>query len=127
MNAEIYQISADQFERLLPEVNDREVVMFAAKRSAEILVGMFNSEPLCFIGVAPTTLISDTAYVWMIETEEGRKRSRLIARYSKGMVETILLKYIKLHGHCFNPKSAAWLKWLGAEFTSETEFEIRRG
>jgi hypothetical protein len=124
---EIYQISPQQFDRMLGEVSNREVAMFAARRSAEILVGMLDSVPLAFIGLAPPTLISDAAYVWMIDNEAFKKHGVLAARYSIGVVETALLKYSRIYGHCFSPKSERWLRWLGAEFTSPTEFEIRRG
>jgi len=123
---EIYQISPQQFDAMLQPMPNREVALFAAKRSAEILVGLRESNPIAFVGFAPPTLISDSAYVWMIENNPTAADRFLFARYSRGLIETGLLKYSRLYGHCFSPKSARWLRWLGAEFTTATEFEIRR-
>jgi len=118
---EIFQISRAQFLSMV-EADDatREV----AKQATEIIVGMLDREPLCFILLTPLTLISTQAYVWMMETELSKKHRITIAKYSKGMLETILLKYSDIFGYCFVPKQ--WLLWLGAEFTSENEFVIRR-
>jgi hypothetical protein len=127
MNGEIYQISLGQFILMykFPK-NDRDNIIRAAALSSEIIVGMFNGEAVCFIGLAPRTLISDTAYAWMIVTDFGKSHGLLLARYAKSFVETMLLKYRRVTGHCFEPKSVRWLKSLGAEFLSEIEFEFRR-
>lgn len=126
MNVEIYQISFEQFERMLGLDEGREITLFMAKQASEIIVGMYAGKPLAFIGVAPTTLISSDALIWMLTTEEGSRHPILLARYGAGVIETILMKYTRLFGRCFNDKSARWLKSLGADFVSETEFEFRR-
>ena len=126
MNAEIFQVSKLQFIKMLGEVPAKEAALTAAGLSTEILVGMFNDEALCFVGLAPRTLLSDTAYIWMITTDAGLAHPIILARYSKGLIDTALVKYSMLFGHCFVGHSAQWLRWLGARFLSETEFEIRR-
>jgi hypothetical protein len=126
MNAEIYQVSLAQFMKMIGDHDDREVIHAAARFCSEILVGMFGGSPLCYIGLAPRTLISSEAYAWMLVTSEGEKHPFLLARYARGVLETVLLKYPIIYGHCFNAKSARWLRSLGAEFTSEIEFEFRR-
>ena len=126
MNAEIYQISFDQFVDMLMDYPDKEVAVYAAKLSAEILVGIYEDKPLCFVGLIPKTLISDSAYVWMITTEFGEDHGLIIARYSRGFIDVALEKYRQLFGHCFNDRSARWLRRLGVEFISDSEFEIGR-
>jgi hypothetical protein len=127
MNGEIYQISKEQFCRMLEDIPGRQYAIASAGVASEIIVGMFGDKPLCYIGLTPKTLISDSAYVWMIVTDEGFKHRFLLARYGKGFVETVLAKYTCIFGYCFSESSARWLKSLGAKFTSENEFEIRRG
>jgi hypothetical protein len=105
---------------------DAEVVMAAAELSMEIIVGMYVDRPAVYVGLAPKTILSDDAYIWLLVTEVGEAHSRLIARYSKKFIETVLLKYPMLHGHCFTPEAARWLTWLGAKFVGTYEFEIRR-
>lgn len=125
MNVEIYQISAGQFEAMMPEALPEE--RKAAKLAAEIIVGLYDEKPLCFIGLIPLTFLSDQAYIWMILTDHGAKHRLLLARYGWGFVKTVLLKYNILRGHCFTPLAVRWLKHLGAVFVSETDFELRRG
>lgn len=127
MAAEIYQISFERFDAMIGDFPEKPVVLSAAKLASDILVGMYNDEPLVYIGLVPPHIFSDVAYVWMMTTPAGDAHPILLARYGAKTLETILLKYHTLHGHCFSEKSARWLKRLGAEFTSETKFEIRRG
>ena len=126
MNAEIYQVSLDQFMAMIADRSDKETVYAAARFCSEILVGVFGGTPLVFIGLAPRTLLSDEAYAWMLVTPEGEKHPLLLARYATGVLDTILVKYTRIFGHCFSPKSARWLRCLGADFLSETEFEFGR-
>lgn len=121
---EIYQVSFDQFVKLRGDASDVE--LSAAKLASEIITGIYNGEVLGFVGLVPPTLLSDEAYIWMITTEAGEQHPILLARYGTGLIQTALLKYRELFGHCFNARSARWLKYLGAEFTSETQFVIRR-
>jgi hypothetical protein len=129
MNGEIYQISLGQFLVMMDSYppEDTELIMKSAAMSTEIIVGMYDGRAVCFIGLAPRTLLSDTAYVWMLVTEFGRGHGILLARYGKAFVTTMLLKYPRIVGHCFEARSAKWLLSLGAVFLSEIEFEFRRG
>lgn len=123
---EVFQITPDQLDWMLGPVPNKHLAMFAARRSAEVFAGTYQGIPLGFVGFAPPTLISESAYVWLIDTEAAKAHKFILARYSRGVIEGGLLKYTRLYGTCFTPNSIRWLKWLGAEFTSPTEFEIRR-
>jgi len=126
VRVEIFQISLEQFGNMIAGRSDAKIAMAAANMTSEIIVGLYNEQPACYIGLAPRTLLSDDAYIWLIVTEIGEAHSRLLARYSKGFIATALLKYPRLHGHCFTPAAARWLNWLGAKFSSVYEFEIIR-
>lgn len=127
MNGEIYQVSFGQFDQMIGDCPGKEIILSAAKLATDIIVGMYGEVPVAYIGLVPPTLFSDEAFVWMITTDEGAKHPLILARYGKKTIGTFLLKYKKLYGFCFSEKSAKWLKSLGAEFVSETKFEIRRG
>lgn len=126
MNGEIFEVSFERFGQMLEADEGRENTMFMAKLASEILVGMFDDQPLCYIGLIPRTLISSEVYVWLLVTDEGKRHPFILARYARGIVETVLLKYTLMYGHCFNEKSARWLRSLDAEFVSPTEFQFRR-
>lgn len=126
MNAEIYQVSFGQFADMIGDRDDRDIVLSAAKLASEIIVGMFNDKPVCYIGLVPRTLLAPDAYIWLIITLEGKQHPFIIGRYGPEIIKTALLKYTKLYGHCFSEPAAKWLRSLGAEFKSEIEFEIRR-
>lgn len=126
MNAELYQITYSQFESMLGDVESRQVNLDAARLSAEIIVGMYGDKPMCFIGFAPVTMLSDQAYVWMLLTAEGHKHPLLFARHAESFLRRALDKYARIFGHCFTTKSAVWLRYLGANFFNDVEFEFRR-
>ena len=124
---EIYQISFEQFARMTEGTPGREVLLSAAKLASEIIIGMYGDEVLAYIGLVPPTLLADRAYIWMLTTESGEAHPLLIARYGEKFILTALCKYRVLFGHCFSEKSARWLRYMGAEFVSDTQFEFRRG
>lgn len=126
MNAEIYEVSFEQFTSMISEHPYRKIVLSAAKLCSEILVGMYAGKPLIYLGISPPTLLADECYAWMVVTDEGAVHPFILARYARGVRDTILLKYTRIYGDCFEEKSARWLRSLGAEFTSATQFEIRR-
>lgn len=126
MDGVVYSITAAQFEEMIEPRYHNQVVLSAVNLSIEILVGMYGGQPLCYIGLAPRTLISSEVYAWMIVTEVGEKHPFILARHANAVLDRILSQYSRVFGHCFEPRSVKWLKALGAEFTSATEFEFRR-
>jgi hypothetical protein len=124
---EIYQISFEQYARMIDGLPGRDVLLSAAKLANEIIIGMYDGKVLAYIGLVPPSLLADQSYIWMYTTEVGEAHPLLLARYGRDVIETVLCKYRAVYGHCFSPKSARWLKSLGAEFDSETQFTIRRG
>ena len=126
MDGVVYTITQREFWNLLDPKYKTNPLEVAVNLSADLLVGMFNGRPLCFIGLANRTLLSSEAYVWMLVTDYGQEHPLILARHGKSVLQTIMSKYTYIFGHCFNKKSADWLRALGAVFTSEIEFEFRR-
>jgi hypothetical protein len=127
MIVEIFEISFDAYAKRMAGVPGEEVLLSAAKLATDLIVATYGEETLVYIGLIPPTLLSDEAYIWMLTTEAGHRHPILLARYARGFIDTALTKYRALYGHCFEPKSAHWLRYLGAEFHTETQFKIRRG
>ena len=123
MNGEIYQLTKEQFRLMAnPSFDQRE----AADLSLQILVGIYHGKVLCYIGFIPTSMLSDTAYMWAIVNEEAEAHKVVFGRHAKSVVNSALGVYSRLIGHCFSQASARWLRSLGATFVTDTEFEIRR-
>lgn len=110
------------------------------KHSSQCWVGLVDGEPIAMAGVNAPSVLSDTAYPWMLGTHhldrEDVKIGFLIQ--SRKILRTMLQVYAHLENHvdARNTKAIAWLKWLG--FTMDEakpygpaglpfhHFEIRR-
>lgn len=123
MNGEVFQITLAQFEAL---ANPNAEQQFAAALSAQILVGKYNNEIVAFIGFIPKSFMSDVGYIWSMVTAAGTQHKFVLGKHAKHIIARGLQVYPVLIGHCFTQASAKWLLSLGAVFTSDTEFEIRR-
>jgi hypothetical protein len=101
-------------------------------RSRERYIAWVDDEVGCMWGLAPQTILSDQAYMWLITTDIAAEHKFLLVRYSQMFVERALLSYKIITGHveAGNTSAKRWLRWLGAEFgTSDGKlmtFAIRR-
>lgn len=96
-----------------------------------------NGDLACILGIAPPTMLSSRAYIWLYHTFVADRHRFLLVRHSQILVKKLLQEYEVLVGHCViddkarTDKSIRWLKWLGAEFLEsdgrKVEFWIRRG
>lgn len=83
-------------------------------------------------GLIPPTLLSESAYVWLLTTPLAERHKFLLVRYSQLFVEEMLKKFPELVGDVILPNDRAirWIKWLGGEFRepqgSRLPFIIRR-
>jgi len=123
MNGQVYEISLAQFRDMAKPTLEQDE---AAALSMHILVGIYNNKPLCYIGFIPLSVMSDTAYIWAMVNEDTTRHKLIFGRHAKAVVARAMEAYTKIIGHCFNETSAKWLSSLGAVFTSNTTFEIRR-
>jgi hypothetical protein len=100
--------------------------------SSDLWVGIVNEELICFWGLAPSTLLSNSAHLWLYTVEALKKHEFVFVRKSQLVVEAMLDLYPTITGYTDRRRSKAirWLKWLGAEFGhpegDDIPFVIRR-
>lgn len=120
-------------DRLDVTAKHKEIILRSVKNSSHLWLGTHDEAVLCFFGLIPPTLLSDTAYLWLYCTAEMRGHTIPLIRHSKRAVREWLALYDHIvgHGHVDKPRSLAWLKLIGAEFGEPTgsviPFEIRAG
>lgn len=111
----------------------REILLRSVKNATHLWIGTHYETILCFFGLNPPTLLSDTAYLWLYSTPAMQGRTVSLIRHSKRAVQEwhSLYSCIVGHCHCDKPRSLAWLRMIGAEFGEPTgsviPFEIRAG
>jgi hypothetical protein len=102
------------------------------KTSEEIWVAMYDGEIAAVWGLAPPSVVSDRAYLWLFTTNLIEEHKFLLVRHSQLAVRDALTRYSVLTGHVSTTNRLAkrWLEWLGAEFGPPDEghfpFVIRR-
>lgn len=111
--AEIFKRSpfthVDQGEELLQQ---------CVYRSTEVRYGFVNDECACVWGLIPPTLLSSSAYLWLITTDLVEKHKLLFVRHSQRWIEKALRTYPIIIGDWVpgEVSERRWLEWLGAEF-----------
>ncbi len=128
MNGQVYTITQAQFAELLPVLadTDRATMLSAGRVSELLLAGMYRDGPVCFLGFVPTTLVSDSVYMWMWVTPTGAHHPLLVARHSRAVVQVALTQWPRIIGNCTTRRAVQWLSWLGADFNGSGQFELRR-
>lgn len=88
-------------------------------RSMEVRYGLVDGEAACMWGLIPPTILSDSAYLWLLTTELVAEHKFLFIRHSQRYIEEALKKYPLIIGDVVgnNRSTIRWLKFLGAEFT----------
>lgn len=121
------EVTGRRFKELISQaicetLNDNEMAIMenAMAKSTEVWRVMDGDLLLGIAGVAPDTLLSHDAYLWLYHWPIERQ-SIAALRLSKAIVAKFLLHYGRLVGHCQSEKSRRWLKWLGAEFREESD------
>ncbi len=87
-------------------------------RSVEVRVGMLDGVIACAWGLIPPTILSDTAWLWLIATDIVAEHKFLFVRHSQRYIEEALKEYPNIIGNTevVNHSARRWLRWLGAEF-----------
>lgn len=122
-------ISSELGPKLTPE--HIEILQRSVRSSSHIWIGEHNGELLCFFGLIPPTILSDTAYLWLYNTEAMAGHTIPLIRHSIRARRDWLELYPRIvgHGRVGNDRSLAWLRLIGAEFGEPTgpvvPFEIR--
>lgn len=86
--------------------------------STELWVGMKDSELVCVWGLAPASLLSNQAYLWLYTLPALKGNEFLFVRHSQRAVEQMLERYSMIVGHTTaeTEQVVRWLRWLGAKF-----------
>lgn len=86
-------------------------------RSTEVRYGYVDGEVACMWGLIPPSLLSTTAYLWLLTTDLVDQHKFLFVRHSQRWVEEALKVYPAIIGDMVDkPSTRRWLEWLGAEF-----------
>jgi hypothetical protein len=88
-------------------------------RSIEVRYGLVDGEIACVWGLIPPTLLSTTAYLWLLTTDIIAEHKFLFIRHSQRYIEQALEIFPNIIGDCIvgNQSAKRWLTWLGAEFS----------
>lgn len=109
-----------------PVADDPESIMILRGfifRSSEFWVGKVEGKTACIFGLIPPSILSDTAYLWLLTTDAVDENTFLFVRHSQQWMEQALKRYSVIHGHVaqYNRKAKRWLEWLGAEINPSAE------
>ena len=103
-----------------------EVLRECMYRSIEVRYGLVDGEVACVWGLIPPTLLSTTAYLWLLTTEIIAENKFLFIRHSQRYIEEALESFPCIIGDCIIGERSAmrWLRWLGAEFAEPIDGRI---
>ena len=103
-----------------------EVLRECLYRSVHVRYGLVDGEVACVWGLIPPTLLSTTAYLWLLTTEIIAEHKFLFVRYSQLYVQEALKSFPCIIGDCIVGERSAmrWLRWLGAEFAEPIDGRI---
>lgn len=95
-----------------------EILLECATRSVEVRYGFVDGKVACVWGLIPPTLLSSTAYLWLLTTDIIAEHKFLFIRHSQRYIEEALKEFPTIIGDCLidNRPAKRWLEWLGAEF-----------
>ena len=102
-------------------------------RSSEIYYGMVDGKVACVWGFIQPTILSSTAYLWLLTTDIAAQHKFLLVRHSQMFIEEALKTWPTIIGNCAidDEKAIRWIKWLGGRFGEPDgrwlPFTIRRG
>lgn len=86
--------------------------------TTEVWAGWIDHKFIAAWGLAPMTMLTDRAYLWLW-AQPNIPHQLTFIRYSKRMVEHMLEHYPVIYGLTdpHNHKAKKWLEWLGARYT----------
>ena len=88
------------------------------RTSDQVWLGMHDDRVACIWGLAPSSAISNRAYLWLLTTDIVDQHKFLFVRHSQMVLDEALDIYPQIIGHVemHNERAKKWLKWLGARF-----------
>ncbi len=99
----------------------------AVNRSIEVRYGLLDGEVACMWGLIPPSLLSTTAYLWLLTTDIIAEHKFLFIRHSQRWMEDALKTYPIIIGDVLvsNAPARKWLDWLGAEFSAPFQGHLK--
>ena len=94
--------------------------------------GLVENKVACVWGIISPTILSDSAYLWLLTTDLVDEHPFLFVRHSQMVVEKLLEDFPCIKGHVVagETRSIRWLKWLGFKLGHQEggliDFERRR-
>ena len=87
-------------------------------RSTEIYYGLVDGKPACVWGLIQPTILSNTAYLWLLTTDIVAQHKFLLVRHSQLFIEEALKSWPTIIGNTAvdDHKAIRWIKWLGGKF-----------
>ncbi len=87
-------------------------------RSTEIYYGLVDGKPACVWGFIQPTVLSTTAYLWLLTTDIATQHKFLFVRHSQRFIEEALKAWPTIIGNTAigDVKAIRWIKWLGGKF-----------
>lgn len=87
-------------------------------RSTEIYYGLVDRKVACVWGFIQPTVLSQTAYLWLLTTNIAAEHKFLLVRHSQLFIEEALETWPTIIGNCAvdDAKAIRWIKWLGGRF-----------
>lgn len=97
---------------------DREKFKVMGTISNELWAGTVDDKLVCLWGLAPPTLLSEEAYIWLWTSEVVDEHKFLFVRASQRWVEQALERYPVLVGYTesANHRAIQWITWLGGRY-----------
>jgi hypothetical protein len=80
--------------------------------------GLVDDEVACVWGLLAPTMLSDSAYLWLITSPVIEEHKFTFVRHSQMIVKAMLEDFPSIKGHVLanQPNSRRWLQWLGVCF-----------
>jgi hypothetical protein len=135
-NRHIYAIVPALRERerqLVSHLSDPAGALIAEMRRSQSWALLLDDAVVCVWGIQAASILANSAYVWLLTSRAVDEHPMLFLRQSKRMREAMLAEYATIEGVVAidNPRSARWLRWLGAELGPSTidgmlDFRLRR-
>lgn len=116
--ADVRELISARIGGMIP-TDQVEQFMRVVRSSATLWVGTVDGEFVCVWGLAPPSMLSQRAYLWLHVTPALRGHEFIFIRRSQIAVQEMLQLYPEIVGHVErdNAKAKRWLRWLGAKIT----------
>jgi hypothetical protein len=99
-----------------PSDGSERTFRYCLQRSDRWWAGTVDGKVACVFGLIFPSLLSTSAYIWLLTTDLVDEHQFPFVRYSQICIKEVLSHCDEVRGHVDvrQPRSVRWLKWLGA-------------